>query len=65
MVDKDKKPLQRTLTRTGSVSVSGRIEIEKALIIDRLAAEAGMTRSEYVRYQLNLIIAEREFMDLT
>jgi hypothetical protein len=41
------------------------MEIEKAEIIDRLAAEAGMTRSEYVRYQLNLIIAEREFMDLT
>jgi len=32
------------------------MEIEKALIIDRLAAAEGMTRSQYVRKQLNLII---------
>jgi len=32
------------------------MEIEKALIIDRLAAAEGMTRSQYVRQQLNLII---------
>lgn len=55
--DNDVTPTpQRTLTRTGSVCVTGRMEIEKALIIDRLAAAEGMTRSQYVRYQLNLII---------
>ena len=32
------------------------MEIEKAQQIDRLAAAAGQTRSEYVRHQLNLII---------
>ena len=47
---------QRTLTRSGSVCVSGRMEIEKAQIIDRLAAAAGQTRSEYVRHQLEQII---------
>ena len=47
---------QRTLTRSGSLLVSGRMEVEKVAIIDRLAAAQGMTRGAFVRHQMNLII---------